>query len=77
MIMTSNIFVRIPNYSDQHMRTNTSFHIQDVQVESKEDRSSTPSDAAGPHNAVRREHSTQEKALHCVNSGGEKPQNWG
>lgn len=47
-IVTSIIFVKIPSYSDQGMRTHTSVHKQGAQVESKEDRSSTSNDIAKP-----------------------------
>lgn len=47
-IVTSIIFVKIPSYSDQGMRTHTSVHKQGAQVESKVDRSSTSNDIAKP-----------------------------
>lgn len=78
MIMTSIIFVQIPSYSDQDMRTYTSVHKQDAQVESKEDRSPTLNVLQNlacvcqeqefmccrvrPHGDVRKEHSMQEAA---------------
>jgi hypothetical protein len=50
MTVTSIIFVQIPSYSDQDLRTYTSVHKQDAQVESKEDRSTTPNDVAKADN---------------------------